>query len=391
MICVVACMKRVFLSSTFRDLEDYRKEVYDRVNRMAGLQCVRFENFGARDALPIDECIEEVATCDIFVGIIGHYHGSRPKGSSKSITEHEYDEAKARNIPRLMFLAAADFAVAATIREDDAANERQKEFRKRVDEERVRDCFSTVEDLKSSVVTALHNHLAKLDAPKLNLDFPSGKYVIVLEGPPADETFISHVESGYFSVPLPNLSRRHIVRITTLHLGGASGTESRVFDFTDGTLPPEARIIRNGHGSYYPAIGAPLSVAVADEPRFEEVTNGVRGLLIERAATNLLIGSGRPKSQTCAYVEEGEAYVLWVVGSGAAVLTGATEGRATEGRPVIFTPGSSKHLNVTVEGYLSQFQLETGDTPTSFIAGPEGAIVTRVHESLYLRLPQPKA
>jgi HEAT repeat protein len=51
------------------------------------------EDFGARDKMTDEFCHSKVAECDLFVGIVGHYFGSCPKGSDKSYTQQEYDAA----------------------------------------------------------------------------------------------------------------------------------------------------------------------------------------------------------------------------------------------------------------------------------------------------------
>jgi hypothetical protein len=42
----------------------------------------------------------KVADSDVFVGLVGPLHGSRPEGSVLSYTELEYEEATKRNKPR---------------------------------------------------------------------------------------------------------------------------------------------------------------------------------------------------------------------------------------------------------------------------------------------------
>ena len=43
-------MKKVFLSSTARDLTEYRDKVYQAIDGLDGFHCVRMEDFGARNA-----------------------------------------------------------------------------------------------------------------------------------------------------------------------------------------------------------------------------------------------------------------------------------------------------------------------------------------------------
>jgi hypothetical protein len=100
----MATFTTVFLSSTARDLQPYRDAVDEAIRKMHGYHCVRMEDFGARTETAEEVCTEEVAQADIFVGLIGHLHGSRPKGSELSFTEGEYEVAKAAGKPCLLFL-----------------------------------------------------------------------------------------------------------------------------------------------------------------------------------------------------------------------------------------------------------------------------------------------
>src|SRR5689334_13522743 len=80
-------VRRVFLSSVGRGLEKCREATYEAIGRLDGYHCVRMEDFGARGVHSVEHCISSVATCEIFVGIVGHLYGSCPPGSSESFTE----------------------------------------------------------------------------------------------------------------------------------------------------------------------------------------------------------------------------------------------------------------------------------------------------------------
>ena len=67
------------------------------------------------DAEPVDACRRKVAESDVFVGLVGHLNGSCPDGSDLSFTQIEYEEAKRKRKPRLMFVADDDFSVPARL------------------------------------------------------------------------------------------------------------------------------------------------------------------------------------------------------------------------------------------------------------------------------------
>jgi tetratricopeptide (TPR) repeat protein len=149
--------KKVFLSSTGRDLAEYREAAYKAIEGLDGFHCVRMEDFGARDWESDSFCKEKVAECNVYVGIIGHVFGSSPKGSEKSYTEREYDVAIDSKKPRLMFLAPESFQISANLVESDDKRKKQKAFRDRVSSDRIRKTFNSPGDLGQLVTQAIHN------------------------------------------------------------------------------------------------------------------------------------------------------------------------------------------------------------------------------------------
>lgn len=93
---------KVFISSTYLDNAERRKLVEDAVIR-ADMQPVGMERFTASVHPTVEECERQSRRCDIYVGIIAHRYGWIPDGKPISITEMEYDAAKAAGRPRLMF------------------------------------------------------------------------------------------------------------------------------------------------------------------------------------------------------------------------------------------------------------------------------------------------
>ena len=150
-------MKTAFLSSTAKDLAEYRNAAYKAIEGLDDWHCRRMEDFGARDTMADEFCQEKVAECDVFVGIVGHCYGSSPKGSERSYTEQEYDAAIATDKPRLMFLAPEDFPLPASLIESDERRAKQRAFRDRVNAERIRDTFASPEDLAGRVRQAIYN------------------------------------------------------------------------------------------------------------------------------------------------------------------------------------------------------------------------------------------
>jgi hypothetical protein len=148
-------MYKVFLSSTSRDLADYREAVHRAIDGLPGFQLVKMEDFGARDANAKDLCARLVRECDLLVGLMGHYYGSCPPGETISFTELEYRTATEAVLSRLMFVAPEDFPIPASLRESDASFQRQQALRREVMTDLVVAAFDTPEKLASAVTKAL--------------------------------------------------------------------------------------------------------------------------------------------------------------------------------------------------------------------------------------------
>src|SRR5262245_26005181 len=81
---------RIFVSSTWLDLQPERHAVEDAINRMNAGKFVGMEYFGSRPNTTEGASLEEVDRSDIYVGIIGGRYGS-------GITEKEYRRALHRH------------------------------------------------------------------------------------------------------------------------------------------------------------------------------------------------------------------------------------------------------------------------------------------------------
>jgi hypothetical protein len=96
-------MHTVFVSSTYLDLQPERSAVREAVLR---LQC-RFaglEYFGSDPERPLQVSLNLVKHATIYVGIIAHRYGTVDSDSGKSITQLEYEFARDRGIPTLIYI-----------------------------------------------------------------------------------------------------------------------------------------------------------------------------------------------------------------------------------------------------------------------------------------------
>ncbi len=100
---------KVFLSSTSRDNEKRRKIVQDAI-ATAGMTWHGMEIFTAEAERIKDVCSKYAAKADLFIGVIAWRYGWQPDGE-KSITEMEYDAARAAGKDCLMFQLNPDLPV----------------------------------------------------------------------------------------------------------------------------------------------------------------------------------------------------------------------------------------------------------------------------------------
>lgn len=166
-------VKKVFLSSTARDLAEYREAAAKAIDAFEGYKCVKMEDFTATDMQAADYCRDRVLECDVYIGILAYNYGSSPANDPRSYTEIEYDAAADR-MPRLIFIADAKkgFRVDPDMIEPDEMRSKQKAFRERAGVY-VGGMFTTPGDLATKVVTALSN--IELRAKEKKPDSASGE------------------------------------------------------------------------------------------------------------------------------------------------------------------------------------------------------------------------
>lgn len=148
-----------------------------------------------------------------------------------------------------------------------------------------------------------------------------------------------------------------------------------------GVLDSRITWSRASTASFFDVTGT-LQTAAINTPRFDfdPSAHTLTGLLIEASATNFLLNSGAPVTQTTASLATG-TYTLWLVGTGTATSSAGTAtatglGAASAGSPNVFTVTVAGTVVITVAGSPTRFQLENGAGPTSYIP-TTAATVTR--------------
>lgn len=158
---------KVYVSSTFEDLREYRRRVYDQLRALRH-DVIAMEDYVAADERPLDRCLRDVRESDLYVGLFAWRYGYVPRTGNpkrKSVTELEYLEAKKHKKPRLIFLSG-DRAPWPPDQMDSATGENEGgkkivALRKTLREKGLISTFDTPEALATKVVTALYSWQAE--------------------------------------------------------------------------------------------------------------------------------------------------------------------------------------------------------------------------------------
>src|SRR5262249_50004053 len=122
-----------------------------------GLDDIAMETYTAGEERPVDRCLDDVRSADIYVGVLAWRYGFVPAGGHTSITELEYRAAGEAGIPRLIFVLESDAPWPRSAMDRDSAL--IDAFRDRVLGEHVCDTFISAEDLRAKVAEAVGRHL----------------------------------------------------------------------------------------------------------------------------------------------------------------------------------------------------------------------------------------
>jgi hypothetical protein len=143
---------RIFISSTFEDLAEYRNAVRDAVLG-AGAMPVMMED-QSTSGLTVEEKIRELLDeSDAVLLLVGHRYGAIDAKTGKGWVEAEYEAAKRRGKPLLVFLAAEDAPWPPKFIDPDRT--RIEKFREHLASDLVVRFFSSPVDLRVSVMEAL--------------------------------------------------------------------------------------------------------------------------------------------------------------------------------------------------------------------------------------------
>ena len=156
-------MAKVYVSSTYTDLIEYREAVYKTLRKMRH-DVIAMEDYAAADERPLTKCLEDVGGCDVYVGIFAWRYGYIPEQDNleqRSVTELEYRKAGEAGIPRLVFLldTAAPWPPSAmdVVTGDGDRGRRISDLRKEMGQAKLVSFFKTPDQLASLVSVAVQH------------------------------------------------------------------------------------------------------------------------------------------------------------------------------------------------------------------------------------------
>ncbi|MFW5983307.1 MAG: DUF4062 domain-containing protein [bacterium] len=150
----------IFISSTFADLKEERKEVWQLLGQFDVL-VKGMEEFGARKEDSLTTCLTELRQADIYVGIIGYRLGSIEKKTSKSYTQLEYEEAYKQGKEILIYLMDEENSKIHPKNIEFDKIEQLNSFKELLKERHTVDFFKDSNDLRNKLERQFKKHLTK--------------------------------------------------------------------------------------------------------------------------------------------------------------------------------------------------------------------------------------
>jgi tetratricopeptide (TPR) repeat protein len=157
-------MSKIYISSTYSDLIEHRQQVYDILRKMR-YDVIAMEDYVAADERPLDKCLADVASCDLYVGIFAWRYGYVSPGQERSITELEYWQAGESGLERLIFLLDEDAPWPRSKMEKGVGGEKIEALRAESAREHTVQFFKSPEELAGQVAASVSRWAqAQLDA-----------------------------------------------------------------------------------------------------------------------------------------------------------------------------------------------------------------------------------
>jgi len=147
---------KIFISSTYEDLKNERKEAIATVDRIG--QAIAMEKFFASNYLPKEVCLGRLQECDAVVLILGFKYGSIDKVEGLSLTEIEYNTAKVVGLPVFVLQKRQSDGNWESGETDSDRSKKLLSFKSRLDAEKYRITFQTPEQIGKEILGAFYRY-----------------------------------------------------------------------------------------------------------------------------------------------------------------------------------------------------------------------------------------
>lgn len=156
---------QVFISSTYSDLTQERKQVLD-VLLMADCIPAGMESFVATDDEQFNVIKKVIDLCDYYILILGKRYGSINDTTGLSYTEMEYNYAIDKGIPVLVFAIDDSVEVESDkVEKDDIKKGKLAEFKSRAMRNRLANVWRDTSDLMGKVAISIMKAKSEINRP----------------------------------------------------------------------------------------------------------------------------------------------------------------------------------------------------------------------------------
>lgn len=148
---------QIFISSTFKDLEDERRAVQDTIISMGDFP-VQMETFPATDESQMAYIGPLIEQCDYYVLIIGGRYGSIDEKTGLSFTHQEFRHAVSCGVPVIVLTHGNPSNISIGKAETtDIGREKLREFIAEAEKDRIRKAWTNKGELQLAVIQALEH------------------------------------------------------------------------------------------------------------------------------------------------------------------------------------------------------------------------------------------
>lgn len=146
---------QIFISSTFTDLKEERAEVTQAILEL-GHMPYGMEAFPAANETQWEWIKKAIEESDYYIAIIGGKYGSINAKTGRSYTEMEYNYANEKGIPSIAFIVDDSIDLPKSkIETDPEKIKKLADFKKYIEDSRLRKSYTSKDDLKAKVYPSL--------------------------------------------------------------------------------------------------------------------------------------------------------------------------------------------------------------------------------------------